>query len=286
MRTSRAIIIACAAVSFAVGCTEPSAVRRFASTGEAAEHSFAAIAGDFPEACERRERYRLLAEEPADLETLEEECERACARHAKAAPRLAGANRVLVRYLDALGKLAAGELVDYDDSLEGVADALAGGDLVDDAGIRAVSGICGALADAAAGKWRRSQLGAVIDSTNASVQILTAALRDVISIDYSQLLDDEREAARKFYFGRIKEHGGGEPLAALLVYESWREADAEIEGRRGAAAAYAKALQKIAAGHQTLFERRKELGSKETRALLLDHIDAIEDLIADARTVF
>jgi hypothetical protein len=281
------VLLTCAFVLLlGAGCTEPSAVGRFASAGESAEQSFSAIASDFPEACIRRERYRLLAGWRADLGTLDEETARSCAGHTKAARRLIGANRVLIRYLDALGKLAAGDLVVYDDSLEDVTKALGDSELIDEAGLDAVSGICGTLANAAAGKWRRSRLSAVIDSTNAQVRILTAALHGIISSDYTQLLDAESEAARKFYLGEIREHGEGEPLTALLVYDKWREEEAVIEAKRTAAAAYVKVLDKIATGHQTLYERRNELGSKEVRKLVLEHVNAIEDLLADVRAVF
>ena len=279
--------LACVTFSvFAVGCADPSAVGRFASVARTAGESFSAIADDFPESCTRRERYRLLVGWQSDLDALEEETARSCARYVKSAPRLVGAHRVLVRYLAALGEFSAGGLVSYDDSLDELAGAVERSDMLDENDIEAVKRISAVLMDAAGGKWRRKQLNSVIEQTNPDVQILTSTLRGIISVDYAQLLDDEREAARKFYLGKIRTHGDDEPLTALLVYEKWQKEDEIIDGKRKAAEAYVKVLDKIAKGHQDLFDRRDALDSRDARRLVLEHVNAIEELLIEVRSAF
>jgi hypothetical protein len=253
---------------------------------KAAGESFTAIANDLPESCVRRERYRFLGDWRSDLDALDWETARSCAKYSKAAPRLAGSHRVLMQYLTALGDLSAGALVSYDASLDELSGALDQTEMFEGAGIDAVAGMCGVLMDAAAGKWRRRQLGSVIERANPHVLALTAALRDVISADYAQLLDGESEAARKFYLGKLRDHRDDEPLASLLVYSKWRDEEDVIEAKRKAAGAYVKVLDRIAKGHQELHDRRRELDSKEARRLVLRHVTVIEDLLADARRVF
>jgi hypothetical protein len=72
----------------------------------------------------------------------------------------------------------------------------------------------------------------------------------------------------------------------MLVYERWRGDQNAIIERRKAARSYASLLGKIAAGHQDLYDHRDELSSKEVKALVLKHAEAIEDLAAELRIVF
>jgi hypothetical protein len=214
---------------------------------------------------------------------LEEATREPCDRYKRAAARLAGAHRVLASYLDSLGKLSAGDLVEYERSAGGLGEALAGIDPVEKEAIDAVTSISAALVEATAGKWRRKELGEVIARTNSDVQKLATALRAVIEEDYARLLDGESEAARKFYLGLINEHREAEPLSAVLLYEKWRDEMEAIDGKRQAARSYVKLLARIAAGHQHLYDHRSDLSSKELKALVLKHAEAVEDLAADLR---
>jgi hypothetical protein len=268
------------------GCADPSAVGRFASVGKAADESFSSLAKDFTDSCLRGERYRLLGEWQSDIGTLEAEAARSCKKHARAAKRVNGAHRVLIRYLSALGELAGGDLVSYDDSIGELAGSLEDADMLGDEGVDAVTKVCAVLMDAAAGKWRRRELGSAIERANADVRALAEALRGVVEEDYARILDDESEAARKFYLGKLREHGNEEPLASVLVYAKWEEEEAVIEGKRKAAEAYVKVLDKIIEGHQDLYDRRDKLDSKETRKLVLKHVTAIEDLLSEVQQAF
>jgi len=270
----------------ALGCSNPPAVKRFASASTAAGKAFPEIADDLPGSCIRRERYHFLADWRSDLDSLDTLTRAACERYTRAAPRLAGAHRVLVSYLDALGKLSAGDLVEYDKGVDALGGALAAVNPADKKTIEAASSISGTLAEAAALKWRRKELAGMIARSNADVQTLASALRGVIEVDYARLLDDEWEAARKFYLGMLDEHRESEPLTAMLVYERWRGDQNAIIEKRKTARAYVKLLDKIAAGHQDLYDHRDALSSKEARALILKHAEAIEDLAAGKQTVF
>jgi hypothetical protein len=285
--SSLRIVLGCVFLScLAAGCSDPTAVRRFASVAKTAGESFSLIADDFPRSCERRERYRLLGNWRSDLDSLDEETTRSCAKYTKAAPRLIGANRVLVRYLTALGELSAGDLVTYDDSLGELAKALDATGMLDENGVGAAKSVCAVLADMSAGKWRRNKLGSVIEKTNPDIQTLAAALRGIISIDYAQLLDDESEAARKFYLGTIRDYRDDEPLTSVLIYDKWQKEEGTIENKRHAAETYVKVLDKIAKGHQELFDRRGQLDTKEARKLLLKHVTAIEELLTGVQGAF
>lgn len=268
------------------GCTDPSAVGRFASIGKSADGAFSAIANDLAESCVRRERYRLLGEWQSDVATLDEEANRSCAAYERNGRRLRGAHRILIRYLTALGELAGEGAVSYDDSIGELSGSLENADMLGDNGIDAARDVCALLMDAAEGKWRRHRLGSVIEKANEDVAVLAAALGGIISEDYTRLLDGESEAARKFYLGKLRDHGDGEPLASVLVWTKWREEEAEIEGKRRAAAAYVKVLDRLADGHQDLYDHRDAPDSRESRKLLLRHAAAIENLLTEVHLFF
>jgi hypothetical protein len=158
--------------------------------------------------------------------------------------------------------------------------------MLEESGVKAARDLCAVLTEAAAGKWRRSKLGVVIETANPDVRALAEALDGIIAEDYARLLDEESEAARKFYLGKLREHGGEEPLASVLVFSKWRDEEAVIEGKRKAADAYVKVLDKIVEGHQDLFDRREKLGSKESRRLVLRHVTAIEELLGEVHRAF
>ena len=277
-------ILALASLQLAAGsCSSPSAVRRFASASTAAGEKFSGIADDLTGSCERREEYRLLVQWQSDLDSLDERTAGACAKYSRASPRLVAAHRVLIRYLEALSRLSAGDLVVYDKPLDQLAGTLSRTDVFDEDGVRAVKGISEVLMEAASGGWRRKQLGVFIDKANPDIQALAAALRGIVGRDYEQLLDDEAEAARKFYLGKIKNHRDKEPLTAVLVFEKWREEKDVIESRKDAARAYVKVLEKIAAGHQDLYDHRDELSSKEAKKLVMGNVASIEELVKNVR---
>ncbi|UCH82547.1 MAG: hypothetical protein JSW50_08655 [Candidatus Latescibacterota bacterium] len=262
-------------------CVDTSAVRRFATVSSTASEQFEEIADDLPAACMRQHRYLALADSQITLEGVRSRAEESCSDYVTLARRLNGANQVLVSYLKALGKLAEDKLVVYDKRIEDVADALADNDMFDAEKIGAVERLAATLSNAVAGEWRRKQLKQTVEEANPDVQILVAALRDVIDEDYTRLLDVEGEAAKHYYLGQIKEYGAGEPLTVPLVFEKWREADLAVRDKQGAAALSVKILDKIAKGHQKLYDNRDKLSSKEVHSLLMEYTVVLEDLVYD-----
>jgi hypothetical protein len=268
------------------GCADPPAIKRFAAASASAGEKFPEIAKDIKDSCARREEYRLLGGWDADLDSLDRVSAGTCRASAPTVSRLSKTHAVLMGYIKALGSLSAGETVKYEKPLGELGDALGDVSPEEAKSITAAEGIAGVLAEAVAGKWRRKELGAVIGSANADVQTLAAAICEILDRDYSRLLDDETEAARKFYMTLIREHREAEPLTAILFYDRWIGERKGIEARRTTARNYVKLMNKIARGHQDLYDHRGELKSKDVRKLVLEHATAIEDLTAGLDRVF
>ncbi len=265
----------------AAACVDTSAVKKFAAASAEAGDQFETLANDLPASCDRLHRYLALADSQITLDDIRSRSEESCVGYEALASRLAGANKVLVTYLKALGKLADDKLVVYDKRIGDFADALDETEMFDAEKIEAVHGLTAVLANAAAGEWRRKELKKAIERANPDVQTLIEGLRDVISIDYPRLLDVEAETARHYYLGQIKEYGQGEPLTVTLVFDKWTEEDIAITDRRNVAAACVMILDKIARGHQELYDNRDDLSSKQIRDMLLEYTVILEELVED-----
>jgi hypothetical protein len=281
---ARAVLVA--ACLAAAGCTDPSAVKRFAAASASAGERFPEISKDIKESCARREGYRLVGSWDSDLDSLERVTGATCAPYGRTVSRLDKSHKALMEYLKALGSLSAGELVSYDKTMDGLGDALGGAAPEEATHISAAAGIAGIVAEAATEKWRRKELSAAIETANGDVQTLAGALCQAVEKDYARLLDAEDEAARKFYLSLIREHRGEEPLTAVLVYDRWIGEKKKIDARRQAAKGYVKVLKKIARGHQDLYDHRGELKSKDVRKLVLAHAAAIDDLADEISRTF
>jgi hypothetical protein len=262
-------------------CVDTSAVKRFAAVSATAGDQFEQVADDLPASCFRQHSYFALADSQIILDDIREQAEADCDEYSALARRLTGANKVLVNYLKALGKLAEDKLVVYDKRIDDFADALDDTGMFDSEKIKAVQGLSSVLTNAVAGEWRRKELKRAIEEANPDLQVLVDLLSGVIDEDYARLLDVESEAAKHYYLGQIKEHGEGEPLTVTLVFEKWREEDVALDEKRNAATLTVKILDKIARGHQKLYENRDQLGSKQIRNLLLEYTVVLEDLVED-----
>ena len=265
----------------AAACVDTSAVKRFAAVSATAGDQFEQVADDLPASCFRQHSYLALADSQITLDDIRGRAEESCDEYTALARRLTAANRVLVSYLRALGGLADDKLVVYDNRIDDFAEALDDTEMFDSEKIKAVQGLSSILANAVAGEWRRKELKKAIEEANPDVQVLVEALRGVIDEDYLRLLDVESEAAKHYYLGQIKEYGEGEPLTVTLVFEKWRQEDIATGDKRDAAALTVKILDKIAKGHQKLYDNRDELSSKQTRGMLLEYTVVLEALVKD-----
>jgi hypothetical protein len=274
------------AVLALAGCTAPTTVKKYAGISKKAGETFSAVHEDLYRSCVRRQYYEGLSVTFPDLDSLETEAVASCADFKRAGRGLKAANKTLVDYLKTLSKLADKNIVVYDDEFDDFADALEDTYPFDDRRIEAVGSVTSFVAEAAAGAWRRRNLGKAIERTNDDIQVIAAMFEQVLSTDYKRLLEGEREAARKYYLGKVKLEGRGDPLSAVVVYDLWRKEDAAIDEKQDGAGACAGIYRRIAKGHQKLFDNREDLDSKEMRKFAVEYTETIEELIAEVTSAF
>jgi hypothetical protein len=258
-------IIVCLAALFG-GCVDSSEVGKFADISKSASSSLPALVTDIEATCKRRAGYVPADQQRATLA--------GCQKLRSSQTGILKAQQVLLDYMGALKNLAGDQSVTYGKKLDELPGDLSDSSLNKDQ-VKAVSGLAKVVADAALKGYRQKQLQNLIEAANGDVQLVTKALREIISADYKRELSLEQEGAEIYFKTALKEHENEEPLAAIAVRRTWQSEQSTILAKENAADAYGKIMADIASGHQKLFDTRNKW---TTKSLLDDVAPIITDL--------
>lgn len=260
-----------------VGCVDLSEVQRFAALSRSAKTAFPALVADIQNSCERRADY---APERAREDVLLH-----CQNLGTSRKGLLEAQRVLLDYMDALKNLSSDDAIDYGEKLDTLPDVLSKSGL-DGGQISATTGLAKMIADAAIAGYRRKEIGKLVGETNEHIQVLTAALKRVITEGYGNELNLEKEAMNAFYETNIREFGKQEPLSVILVKRNWANDLAEVQKRNDAAVAYGKVMDSIARGHQKLYDSRKRWSNETLVKELSPEISNLDESTLEVSKAF
>ncbi len=251
-RLSR-LALAAGLLVITTACANLSAVRDFAAIS-ARSAEYTALVSQYEGFPERQKRYvpsRLHTALDRETLTRTEQAERLLLRHA-----------LIEEYMDALGRLAADDLVDYDSEIDRLGKAVSDGRLVGERDATAFGAVATVLFRAAADNWRRDRLVQLIAESNAPFQEVVGALKQVVDQGFAGDVVNEEIALQKHYQTLMRESSDKAGIAALA---EWRDTRlSEVKARGGAVAAYSEVLARIAAGHQKLYDSRGELDREET----------------------
>ncbi|HEX6775062.1 MAG TPA: hypothetical protein VF238_04395 [Methylomirabilota bacterium] len=242
------------------GCVSLGAVRDFASTSSDAvqySHLVSAYAGTPA----RLKRYEPQSQWPVlDRQTTEREAQR---------ERLLLRQKLIQEYMDALGQLAADDLVSYDlvsddNQLDVLGNAVKNAKFDDQSEAAAFSAVSKLLVGAVTDRWRRGKVVSLIEQTEAPFQVVMGAMITIVGTDFGSDVANERVALDKYY-GTLQREG--KDPAGLAALAEWREMrEAQLRDRDSAIASYTTVLKTIAAGHHKLYESRHELSKPEIKA--------------------
>lgn len=264
-------------VSGCAGADLP-AVRRFAKTS-AATADYRELVTDYVFSPKRQMRYvpdRFAAQWEAQYQ-----------ERLKQKPALEAAQLALVKYMNALGDIAADQPTVVDAELESLQKALTGAKFVASADSSAetetgtaAAGVAKILARIAVDGWRRQQAAQIIHDADPHIQQLTAGLREVISKDFAQSFDIEAEALNKYFTGMIDAANGSMQWDTLasLARVLWKERAEQITGRRDGIPLYVEVLSAIAKGHADLAASAANLGDSALTARLARYASDIQAL--------
>ena len=254
-RTGAAWITAACLLVFAVqgdGCANLEAIREFAAIS-ARSAEYTGLVDQYVDTPVRQKRFQ-----PDDQQDRLEQMRRLRASQRE---RLLLRQALVAEYMDALGKLAADEIVDYDSGIDDLGRAVVANNFAGEHDADAFASLTKTLLRAATDTWRQKQLQKLITESNAPFQEVLGALKRIVDQDFAGDIENEKLAMTKHYETLIRSSNDRAGISAL---EEWRDARfAEADARARAISSYSQVLSTIASGHQQLYDRRDDLGSPE-----------------------
>lgn len=270
----RNLVAACAAALALGACTNLTAVRDFAdSSRDIAQYDV--LVADYVAFPARQKRYQPEGQH-ATLEQL---------ARARAAQKdgLVALQAALAEYMDALGDLADDARATYDGQLDPLGKAAASAQFVAPTQAAAVSGIAGLLVQASLGGWRRSQVSTLIAEGNGPVQTICANLKQLAEGAFRGDIQRERDTVRLFFRDAESETQPRERAVRIVLEDLRDRRFAELDAKLAVADSYAKAVERIAAGHQRLYDARGDIDRDELISALKRNAKELRALGAQLR---
>ncbi len=271
---------------FTTGCATNKAIQEFTTASASATSRLPVLADDLSESCIRQNQYLAIRVGSFDPLRLRQESETKCIDFQSSEKSFVIANKVLVNYLQTLGKLAGGDIVTYDKNLDKLVNNLGGTSLIPKEKVNAISAVVSFLGQATANRWRRKQVGKAIAAVNTDIQTLISTLSSIVTKDYFQLLQNEQLAAKNLYLGTIKENQKKEPVTIILLQQQWDREFKVLEDRKKTVATYGEILTTIAQGHQLFADKRTTLNKKAVKKEISGYTARLTPLISDINDTF
>jgi len=257
----RGLLFAAAAVLS--GCANLNAVRDFAAEAESIS-SYQTIPADFVNANVRRQALYGRDESVDKLQSYKDYQELFVARQA-----------VLTTYMGALVAVADDDVINYQKNIDAAANAATKADVLDKSSADLIASAANLVAKLATDGARRKLLRDIVTRCDPAIQELTSALAETVSNDYVAFLNGEDRAADSLREDAAQSQNLG---LKRLTHYTLREHAIELAQRKESAAAYAKALAKIGAGHAQLAAHIGDFSAKQFVAEIKGYQDELKSL--------
>ncbi|MDN5882216.1 MAG: hypothetical protein L0H37_07580 [Nitrosospira sp.] len=249
------------------GCASFKEVKTFASISSNAA-SYEALTEDYIGALDRRKQYQP-PKFHGELEAIK------IRREAQRAS-LDVLRETLIDYMRGLEGLASGDTRIFDSSLKDVSDSLNEATLLDRNEKQAVGALSTLLARTVTSLYRRHEMKELIQEGNQPLQDVIEAIRKIVRNGIAADLRVEAVMVGRYYDNfMFAPDNPAEPVAMALAKETRAEALGRIDSRIRAAQSYDAVLEKIAAGHQYLYDHRDRIGNDEFGRRLKPYIDEL-----------
>jgi len=171
-------------------------------------------------------------------------------------------------YMAALAILSSASTVDYSKDVgalnAGIQNLNAG---ISNETLGAVGSLVNAVLGTAAKAYQKRQVADIVERANGPLQtILRGELRNIISQDFRGDLSNEKTSIGGYFKDKLRVKEGAPPTsaAARVALEEWEELRLEENAKRTEAVdAYLTVLDKVAVGHQKLYDNRNELDAEK-----------------------
>lgn len=259
-----AVILLVANIS---GCANLKAIKEFAALSSESA-TYEGLTKDYVATIERRKQY-----EPAKFHDALDK--RKAIREAQLED-LQALQQVVSAYMKGLGDLASDEVIDFDKSIEGLAGGLNKSKLLDEKDKNAFTVVSALLARAATDAYRQRELNKLINDSNQPFQDVIAATRKIVRQGMVADLQVESDLVGRYYDDfMFAPKNPSEPVAMVLASQAKVEALGQVDKRIQTVNSYVSVLEKIAAGHQYLYDNREKITKDEVARQLKPYIDKL-----------
>lgn len=255
------------------GCASFKEVSAFASLS-AKGAGYDAVTQDYIGAIDRRKQYQPQKfQGELEAQKVRREAQRAS---------LDILQRTMADYMQGLADLASGNIRSYDESLEDFSENLNKVSLLSDSEKDAVGALSTLLARSVTAVYRQHELRKLIQDGNQPFQDVVAAARRIVQNGIIPDLQAESALVERYYDNLMLAPGNpAEPVAMALARENKVEALGQVKSRIQRAKHYNVVLEKIAAGHQYLYDHPEMIGSDKFGREFLPYVKALQMAFRD-----
>lgn len=263
-RQALATILLASSVS---GCASFKEVKSFASLSSAAAN-YGALTKDYIGALDRRKQYQPEKFHAGlDAQKMRREAQRAS---------LNLLQQSVTDYMQGLNGLATGDVRPYDRSLKNLSNNLNQATLLTHGEKEAVGALSTILARAVTAGYRLHAIRKLIGDGNQPLQGVINAIRKIVMKGMVADLHVESALLGRYYDNFMLAPGNPvEPVAMTLAKEARTEALGRVNSRIQSARSYDDILEKIAQGHQYMYDHREMAGHKEFDLQLKPYVDEL-----------
>ena len=256
------------------GCVDLKPIQDFANiSAESAEYT--ALVDNYVEFPNRQKRYQPT-DRHAQLDAMAQD------RLTQKAELLLRHN-IIEEYMEALGKLAADEIVDQSEELSQLTTNLQNQAGTDPPETEAFGKIVGILTKAVSDGWRKRQLQELIEQSNDPLQIILKSLKQIVVDGFGGDDQNEQFAIQTYYQTKIAQSNDPAGIAALKEWQELRTA--ALADHTRTLHIYAALLDEISEGHQKLFDARKDLGTKLVLQQIQQSVKELKDLLETIKKI-
>lgn len=246
------------------GCASFKEIKAFASLSSNAA-SYGVFTRDYIAALDRRKQYQP--------EKFHRELEAQKMRREAQRASLDVLQQTVADYMQGLGGLASGEIRTFDKSLGDLSKNLNRATLLDSNEKDAVGALSTILARTVTATYRLHELKKIVQEGNQPLQDVINATRRIVKKGMIGDLRVESTLVERYYDNfMFAPDNPAEPVAMALAREAKAEALGRVDNRIQSVQAYDNVLEKIARGHQYLYDHRDMIGNDEFDRQLRQYI--------------
>ena len=256
------------------GCVDLKVIQDFANiSAESAEYT--TLVDNYVDFPDRQKRYQP-ENRHAQLDAMAQE---RLTRKAELLLR----HHVIEEYMEALGGLAADEVVDQSEELSQLTTTLQSQAGTSPAETDAFGEITGILTNAISDKWRKQKIQELIERSNGPLQTILKSLKQIVVDGFGGDDQNEQFAIQSYYQTKIARSTDPAGIAALMEWQELRVG--ALADHTKALQAYGSLIDEISEGHQKLYDGRKDLAKAQLVEQIKQSVKELQDLLKTIKQI-